>query len=176
MGLKLAIDLSGLPAVVASAIDDVVAPIQAWAGQVDGAGRWVDVPYDARLYQSVTGTWTVNRDTHRSYRYTVLQDVMFLRVLLQGTTTGAGMGNDLRIRIPDGYELTDTGFVGVAQWNADTAGIDGLGRVFASAGADRTVLRIVRDVLAASTAWPSGETGTFGLRLNVTLPVARVGG
>jgi hypothetical protein len=40
--------------------ESAFAAIQIWAGQVEGLGGWVDVPYRAAAFTcSVGGTWTV---------------------------------------------------------------------------------------------------------------------
>lgn len=159
--------LFGMPANLPPDLEAALAAIQVWSDDV--GSKWVDVPYATSNFRAVTGTWTVDQGDQRLFQYKTIQDTLYMRVAVLNTSTSAGFGNDIRILIPNGLKARDIYFVGIAQWNADSAGVDGIARVFPSS--DGRFLRIVRDVLASSTAWPSSEANTFTLQLNVHFPI-----
>ena len=111
-------------------LNDLIASLQAWVGRQEGLGRWTDVPHSTSLFGSSAGTWTVSPGAMQVFQYTVVQDLMLLRVVLGGTTTSS-MGNQLFVRLPDGWRCRDNKYLGVAQWDDATgAGTEGVGRVF----------------------------------------------
>ena len=131
---------------------------------------WVDVPYDLGHYTASAGTWTPTASDVKAFRYFVLAGVLFLNVRIIGATTSAGMGKILKIQIPGGWRvLVASQYLGEVQWNA--TGVDGLGRATGGAAPNDHLINIVRDVLASSTDWPSGETNTLSMGLNMTIPV-----
>ena len=153
-------------------LNDLIASLQVWVGQQEGAGRWTDVPYSTALFGSSAGTWTVDQGDLQVYQYVVNQDVMFLRLVVASSTT-ASMGNQLFVRLPDGWRCRDNKYLGFVQWNDDTgAGTEGEGKVFGTQDAGGKRLNIVRDVLPTSTNWPN-STENFGLRFNLVIPVIR---
>ena len=95
---------------------------------------------------------------------------MFLRVIV-GSTSTASIGNQLFVRLPDGWRCRDNKYLGLVQWDDATgAGTEGVGKVFGTQDAGGKRLNIVRDVLPVSTNWPNA-TETFSLRMNLTIPV-----
>lgn len=174
MGLVIPYDREGLDLKVAAQLDQVLASIQTWAGKQDGAGRFVDVPFNAGFFRSSVGAWTVDAGDYRIFKYAVQQELMDLRVAIIGSTTDAAVTNDLRILIPGGYRVADQYFMGTFQWNAETAAVDGVGRAFGMPGpTENNWLRLLRDTLATSTNWPASETNTFNMQLNLRIPVYR---
>lgn len=163
---------SGLEPAVDSAIDEILAPLQAWAGAVEAFGKWVDVPYSTEWFTSSAGTWTVGAGHVKVFQYAVIQDVMTLRLDIALSTT-ASMGNQLFVRMPDGWHCRDNRFLGLCQWNDDTgAGTYGIGTVLGATDSSGRRLNIVRDVLPSSTAWPN-STALFNLKFNIQIPVIR---
>jgi hypothetical protein len=165
---------SGLPPAIDAAFDEVIAPLQTWAGKVDGFGRWIDVPYSQEFFSASAGTWTVDAGDWRHFSYTVIGDVMLLRAHLQDTTT-ASVTNQLFLRLPPGFQCRDNWFIGTfAWWDATGAGTYGVGTALGTrAGNDSTRLNLVRDVLPTSTNWPS-VTNLLSFGFDLRIPVVRL--
>lgn len=89
MSLLIGLDTFGIPPKIAEVFDTLLAAVQTWAGKIDGFGKWVDVPYDAKYFSSSAGTWTVERGDVMAFQYTVLQDLMLLRIDLTDTSTSS---------------------------------------------------------------------------------------
>ena len=173
MGLVIPFDPAGLDPKIVNALDELIVAIQTWAGKQDGAGKWVDVPYDSSFYRATAGTWTVQQGDQRVFRYTVLQDVMILRIALIGTATDANVTNDLRVLIPGNYRATDQQYLGAFSWNAEAAALSATGMAFAMASPNDRYVRLLRDTLATSTNWPASETG-LNIQGTFLIPVAPV--
>ena len=178
MSLLLGFDPAGLPAKVASTFDDLVASLQVWAGNVEAAGRWTEVPYESSLFFASAGVWTVDQGDMIMYRYSVQQDVMHLNIFLDATATSAGMGPNLYIRLPSNYRVRPgVGCCGVAAWDGGAAVPPGLVWSGETSGADQSLnntVRLLRDFasVASTTNWPSSSTIYF--RISATVPVFRV--
>lgn len=153
-------------------LNDLIASLQVWVGQQEGAGRWTDVPYSTALFGSSAGTWTVQAGDMRVYQYTVNQDLMRLRFHVVDSTT-ASMGNQLFVRLPDGWRCRDNQFLGLCYWADGTGGgTYGNGVVLGTQDSGGKRLNIVRDVLPTSTNWPNA-TDLFNLGFSLTIPVIR---
>ena len=159
MGLLLPSDTTGLPAAVADALEERDAAIQGWASKEIGAlGKWIDVPYSQSLYRAEAsgGVWTVEQRDHRVFQYTVLQDLMILEVTVIESTTNASTGAVLQVRLPDGYQAVNNYFVGCCYYSTTT--LFGTGVVYggtASSTPGYNYLRVLRDILPTSTAFPN---------------------
>lgn len=171
-------DPAGLDPKVVNVFDELIAALQTWAGKFESYGRWIDVPYEAAIYRAVTGAWTVNQGNHRRFRYAMFgPETMALEVVVATTTTGAGMGNDFRIRLPTGYQLKPNAsgiqdsynLPGLNHYNFGAT--SGIGSVW---GGEQTVapqqLRLLRDVLSPSTSWPS-SVSDLTIAFTVIIPV-----
>jgi hypothetical protein len=171
MGLVLPVPQRVAPE-IQSAFDEILAPLQAYLGKLDGFGRWVDVPYSTDLFSSSAGTWTVQAGDMKAYQYANVQDVLFLRMHVQSSTTTA-MSAQLFVRLPQGWRCRDNLFLGVCAWADGTGGgTDGVGRVLGTTDTGGRRLNLVRDVLPSSTAWPN-STNLFSLFFNIVVPVIR---
>jgi hypothetical protein len=171
----------GMPEGITDEMEMTLAAIQTWAGKLEGAGRWTDVQATteeplASYFSSSAGTWTVGAGVVQAFRYAIVQEMLFFRVIVSGSSTSAGMGNDLRVRLPGGFRTTDNGYLGPVQWDDSSGGgVSGIGSVFGLKAPQNNVVRLVRDVLPASTAWPSALTSSFSVRLNLTIPIISEG-
>jgi len=166
MGLVLP-DLDALDPKTKTALEDVLAAIQVWAGKVDGLGKWIDVAHSNGFYSSSAGSWTVGVRDQRVFQYSVLQDLMLLRVHIVDSTT-ASMGNQLFVQMPDGWRCRDNQYLGQCYWTDGTT--YGIGTVLGTLDSGGRKLNIVRDVLASSTNWPNA-TDSFNLGFNLQIPV-----
>lgn len=167
--LLIPLDHAGLTPMVSRAFEDVIASLQTWAGSVSAFGRWIDVAYDTKYFGSSAGTWTVQRGDVKVFQYTVLQDLMILRVSL-GNTTTSGVTNQLFLTLPDGYKARDNQFMGTLVWHDDTgAGTYGVGAVSGLQSNGR-ILNLVRDILPTSTNWPN-VTDLLNIRMTIIIPV-----
>ena len=93
-----------LPPIVRDELEQVIAAVQAWAGKIDGTGRWTDVPYAAGNFSAVNGTWTVDAGDQSIYQYWLSGDIMHLAFGLSMTTITNVTGG-LRILLPAGYRI-----------------------------------------------------------------------
>jgi hypothetical protein len=102
---------SGLPPAVENAFDEVLPPLQTWAGKVDGIGKWVDATIDSTILRVdyAGNSWSIgsmNLPT-ASYCYTIVGSTMVLSLFLFNTALTIGTAvNSLYVRIPDGYRAT----------------------------------------------------------------------
>ena len=173
MGLLLGFDRQGIDPRVADELDQILASIQTWAGKSEGLGKWTDVPYSAVLFGQSAGVWTVEPGDMQLYQYTIVQDMMFVRLILFHTTTSAAIGPSLYVSLPDGWRCRDNHYIGVVEWDDDSGGgTYGTGTVLGTLGSTGRRMNIVRDVLPSSTNWPIA-TNTLSLRMNLTVPVIR---
>lgn len=163
-----------LPHIVGDELEQLVSTLQEHLNGLEGWGKWQDIPYAASDYSSPVGLWTVRSGEARLHRYCLVANIMQFQVRLIGTTTDAAVGNVLRVRIPNGYRTL----------SPDNALIDFLGPVQANWTGNSLMgfafidplspfhVRLVRDVLSPSTAWPT-VTNDLTIGLNLTIPVAR---
>jgi hypothetical protein len=102
---------SGLPPAVENAFDEVLPPLQTWAGKVDGIGKWVDATIDSSILRvdGAGNSWAIgamNLPT-ASYCYTIVGDTMILSLFLFNTAlTIAAAQNSIYVRIPNGRRAT----------------------------------------------------------------------
>lgn len=80
--------------------------------------NWIDVPFDARNFQTDSGTWTVDAADQLIFKYKIDNDAgggLSMQVVFNfRDTTLTGVGNELRLKIPDGRRARSqewTGFV-----------------------------------------------------------------
>lgn len=154
-------DPGGIDPKVANVIDDVIVSIQSALKPAP-----VDVPYASSLYRASAGTWTVQSGDQAMFRYVVFGGLMFMFVRLVATSTSAGMGAELLIPLPTGYTPPTISLLGSCQWVALGGGVTGTGPVFCT---DGRTMSLRRDGLG--TGWPSSETNTLYIDLNLVFPV-----
>lgn len=160
--------LFAMPTGISDDMEQALTSIQAAFGkQVDALGKWTDVPYSAGNFRASVGLWTVELGDQSIFHYTVVQNLMFLQIVLIGTSTDANVTTELRVFMPSGFALLNplNQFSGQFEWSIP--GTDGTG--FVVANGVSTYLRLIRD--AAGTNWPINRTNDFSLRLNLTLAV-----
>lgn len=172
MGLVLPQPM-GLEPSVDHAIDEILAPLQNWAGNVDAFGKWIDPPYSAEHFSASAGTWTVDAGDWRMFQYMVINDTMWLRAHLHDTTT-ASVTNQLFLRLPNGYQCRDIYFIGnFVWWDASGGGTYAIGAALGTrASNDPTRINLVRDILPSSTNWPS-VTNLLSFGISLTIPIVR---
>ena len=157
MGLLISFDPAGLPPVTVSALDDLIAALQTWAGKIEAFGKWRDVTYSQGIYSANAGAWTVDSGDQLAHRYCVIGDVMLLHVWLSTTATGAGMGSQLRVTLPDNRRLLvprSSAVFGTLAWDGTAA--SGTGVIAGDPSPDNWRIRLLRDL--DGTAWPSSDT------------------
>lgn len=143
---------------------DALAPAVQLAAQF---GTWKSLPFAASNYFATTGTWTVSSDTYRAYYYTAINGWLQVVIYIVGSTTSAGMGSELFIRLPPEYAiLPNFGAIGFAAWNTPAATDPPAIVASAPTALVPNCLRLLRD--SAATAWP---TGTISVGFSVTVPV-----
>ena len=159
--------LFAMPDGITDDLEQTLASIQAWAGKVDGFGKWTDVTFNAGNFVASVGAWTVSADDQRFFEYCVIGDRMDVHVLLSGTATDGSVTGQLKLRLPGGYKVNakEDGFVGHLLWHTAAAGTN-VGLVYVNRNS--ADLSLYRDV--AATAWPT-STSDLRIGFSVTLRV-----
>jgi len=70
-------------------------------------GAFISITFSAGDFTTSGGTWTVQAGDISTYDYQQIGKVLFLRILLDGTSTSAGMGNQLRVAMPDSFTIAE---------------------------------------------------------------------
>ena len=124
---------------------------------------WQDVAFAAGTFPATRGTWTVASAAQQLYRYTKIGRVLSLNFFLEDTTTGSGMGTQLRIKMPLGMKASATTFMGplIVRGSVETEGY------VTTEGTD--TLYCYRTDHAA---WPSSITNNVDVRGTITCQVA----
>ena len=125
---------------------------------------WHEVPFAAGNFTANTGTWTVASADQQLFRYSKLGQLMVVSFFLEDTTTGSGMGNELRITLPKGLAASATAFTGplTIRGSVDTEGYITTGGT--------TKLYCYRTDHAA---WPSSITNNLDIRGMIALDVTQ---
>lgn len=162
MSVQPSLDITDLNLAARRELDNLIPTVSRMAQW----GAVTELPFTASDYFATTGTWTVARVNFRSYRYTLMNAVMTIWINLRDTTTSAGMGGALYVRLPPGYGiLPDTRALGTVRWYDGAAQGPGLVDLDTAALIPHC-LRLLRD--SAGTAWP---TGTIDVSVMATVPV-----
>lgn len=187
MPLFLPHEPSGLDPVTQNRLDDIITALQTWAGQIEGFGKWVNVPYDAGNYGANLGIWTVEQADYVSYRYTVIGSTMIMEVTVVSSSTDANIDSGLTVRLPVGYQVDISQGVNVVNtnWVAGHAhyyvsgGISGTGIVkpawdggYSALNDKRGILGIFRDL--NETGWTSGISNALEIGMMAIFPVIKV--
>ncbi len=121
LGLQFA---EQLPPIVGDELEQLTAAIQAWAGKLDGAGKWVSIAYASSLFWPDAGTWTPRAQDVRLLQYSVVGNRMVVAFHIEGAAA-SGTVTKLNIRVPT------PGWVPVASLNPGT--VAGVAISFSSA-------------------------------------------
>ena len=168
MSLLFGLDPAGLPDRVVDEFNNLNAALQTAFNRLGSWGKWIDMPYVSSNFFATTGTWTVSGGHMLAYRYTAQAGILQVNIHIVGSTTGAGMGNQLFIRLPPQYGiLTNVGFCGIARWNAGAGVPPGL--VGGGIATIPNALQLIRDVASPSTNWPSSTD--LNISISATVPV-----
>jgi hypothetical protein len=125
---------------------------------------WYDMPFAAGNFTANTGTWTVASADQKLLRFIKIGQFMTINLFLEDTTTGSGMGNELRIQIPRGINASSTLFTGplTIRGSVDTEGY------ITTGGTDK--LYCYRTDHAA---WPSSITNNVDIRGVISFQTAQ---
>jgi len=123
---------------------------------------WQSTPFLAGNFTANSGTWTVASADQKQYQYIKMGQFLVVNFFLEDTTTGSGMGNELRIQLPKGMKAAATTYTGplTIKGSVDTEGY------ITTGGTDK--LYCYRTDHAA---WPSSITDNVDLRGMITLAV-----
>jgi hypothetical protein len=124
---------------------------------------WQDVAFAAGNFSANSGTWTVADADQQLYRYSKIGRVLSVNFCLADTTTGSGMGTQLRIKLPVGMKASATTFMGplIVRGSVETEGY------VTTEGTD-TFYCYRTD----HAAWPSSVTNNLDVRGAITCQVA----
>ena len=123
---------------------------------------WQDVKFAAGNFTANSGTWTVASADQKQYQFIKIGQLLLASFFLEDTTTGSGMGNELRIQLPKGMKATETTYTGplVIKGAVDTEGY------ITTGGTDK--LYCYRTDHAS---WPSSTTDNVDIRGLIALQV-----
>lgn len=125
---------------------------------------WRNVPFLAGNFTANTGTWTVASADQQLFQFVKLGQFMVVNFFLEDTTTGSGMGNELRITLPQGLAASATTFSGpvTIRGSVDTEG-------YVTTGGTTQLYCYRTD----HTAWPSSITNNVDIRGMIALDVTQ---
>lgn len=123
---------------------------------------WLNTSFAAGNFTANSGTWTVAEADQKQYQFIKIGQLLLVSFFLEDTTTGSGMGNELRIQLPQGLKATDTTFTGplTIRGSVDTEGY------ITTGGTDK--LYCYRTDHAS---WPSSITNNVDIRGLIALQV-----
>jgi hypothetical protein len=123
---------------------------------------WHHTPFVAGNFTANSGTWTVASADQQLFAYTKVGRIVQINFFLEDTTTGSGMGNELRIQLPQGMKAASTTYTGplIIKGSVDTEGY------ITTGGTDK--LYCYR---TDHSSWPSSITNNVDLRGMITLAV-----
>ena len=116
---------------------------------------WYSDPFLAGNFTANSGTWTVASADQKLFQYIKIGQFVTINFFLEDTSTGSGMGNELRIQIPKGLKAETTPFTGplIIKGSVDTEGY------ITTGGTDK--LYCYR---TDHSAWPSSITNNVDIR------------
>jgi len=123
---------------------------------------WQSTAFAAGNFTANSGTWTVATADQKQYQFIKIGQFLVVNFFLEDTTTGSGMGNELRIQLPKGMKASATTYTGplTVKGAVDTEGY------ITTGGTDK--LYCYR---TDHSAWPSSTTDNLDLRGMITLAV-----
>tara|TARA_R110000824_G_scaffold6256_1_gene28973 strand:- start:1022 stop:1555 length:534 start_codon:yes stop_codon:yes gene_type:complete len=116
---------------------------------------WQSTAFLAGNFTANSGTWTVAIADQKQYQFIKIGQFVTINFFLEDTSTGSGMGNELRIQIPKGLKAETTTFTGplIIKGSVDTEGY------ITTGGTDK--LYCYR---TDHSAWPSSITNNVDIR------------
>ena len=132
-------------------------------GRAVAQGVWTTVPFAAGDYTASSGTWTVEAADVSTFRYMVIGKTLFYNIRLLATTTSAGMGTQIKIKMPGGFSSTFFG-MGIVHYNMNGTYETGL---VTAQGADIILFR-----LNFNNNFVSSLTNTFDVRVQGFVEIA----
>ena len=123
---------------------------------------WTEVPYAAGTFSANSGTWTVAEADQKLYRFTKVGRTGSLNFFFEDTTTGSGMGTQLRIKMPFGIKAAATTYMGPVIVRG-SVNIEG----YVTAEGTDTLYCYRTD----HAAWPSSVTDDLDIRGSLTCQV-----
>lgn len=132
--------------------------------------RWQHVLYESGNFVSVAGTWTVAAADQKLFDYMLLGTVMWITFNLVETTTDGSVGNELRIRIPEGKRATTNEHTGyLRMFDSGNGGTyNEAGSIFTRPAPNEQYIALFRDDFAA---WPTSETNNLDVRGAIMIDV-----
>ena len=123
---------------------------------------WQSTPFLADNFTANSGTWTVASADQKQYQYIKMGQFLVVNFFLEDTTTGSGMGNELRVQLPKGMKAATTTYTGplTIKGSVDTEG-------YITTGGTNKLYCYRTD----HAAWPSSITDNVDLRGMITLAV-----
>jgi hypothetical protein len=123
---------------------------------------WQSTAFLAGNFTANSGTWTVASADQKQYQFIKIGQFLAVNFYLEDTTTGSGMGNELRIQLPKGMKAAATTYTGplIVKGSVDTEGY------ITTGGTDK--LYCYR---TDHSAWPSSITDNLDIRGVITLAV-----
>lgn len=162
MPIAGSVDTTALETPTAQQLETVTANLQ--SGLFQG---WTSVIPIAASFFATTGVWSVSPGMVRAFRHAQQGALLAVNLKIIGSTTGAGMGSVLYVRLPQPLRiLPDVGNCGTVWWS-DGATTAGPGTVRTGSTVMPEVLELIRD--SQLTAWPSAAT--VDLSLSALVPV-----
>ena len=123
---------------------------------------WQDVTFAAGNFTANSGTWTVANADQKLYQFIKIGQFLMVSFFLEDTTTGSGMGNELRIQLPKGMKAATTTYTGplVIKGSVDTEGY------ITTGGTDKFYC-----YRTDHSSWPSSITNNVDIRGVIALQV-----
>jgi len=125
---------------------------------------WRTTPFLAGNFTANSGTWTVASADQKLYQFIKMGQFVTINFFLEDTTTGSGMGNELRIQIPQGLSATATTFTGplIIKGSVDTEG-------YITTGGTNKLYCYRTD----HASWPSSVTNNVDIRGAISFQTAQ---
>lgn len=127
-----------------------------WRLVMHQQGSFIDQTFVAGDFTASAGTWTVASGDVVTFAYTLQGRLLTVVFFVNTTTTSAGMGTDLQIKVPGGYVVNKTAEIPIHTGDNNASAI-GFG-VVAAAGT-QIILRKID-----TSAWTSGVTDATYVR------------
>ena len=117
-------------------------------------GAWVTPAFDAGVFTSSSGTWVVAAGDATTFKYMIINKVMFIELYLI-TTTVTGTPFSLLITLPESKLVAGT-FAGTVLVNQGSWAAGGYTAVGGS-----TTVSLTKTVDLGSTAWSASSDATY---------------
>jgi hypothetical protein len=116
---------------------------------------WHSASFASGNFTANSGTWTVASADQKLLQYIKMGQFVTINFFIEDTTTGSGMGNELRIQIPKGLKAIATTFTGplIIKGSVDTEG-------YVTTGGTNKLYCYRTD----HASWPSSITNNVDIR------------